>query len=195
VIGCAKALASAKAGKMSSEEGFAWRMARFYGAERAQWTRASRLNWLRARVLELQTITDAERAEHKTGCERCQQKRFCLTAMSYTSAQSDRRQQVEYLNILIASEERDERYAQAARIQGVVYKHHVDGFCSYWQNLRHRKFEAVGNNCEGCGQRGALQAHHLHYSSLGYEEIFDLQALCADCHLKAHRTTFLTAPP
>jgi hypothetical protein len=32
-----------------------------------------------------------------------------------------------------------------------------------------------------------LEAHHLHYNTLGFEELRDLQALCSACHEIADR--------
>jgi 5-methylcytosine-specific restriction endonuclease McrA len=44
--------------------------------------------------------------------------------------------------------------------------------------------------CEECGARGngySLEAHHLHYRTLGHERARDLVCLCADCHNEVAR--------
>lgn len=45
------------------------------------------------------------------------------------------------------------------------------------------------NRCQECGRPGSprnpLQAHHLHYRSLGNESPADLQCLCKQCHRRA----------
>ena len=42
---------------------------------------------------------------------------------------------------------------------------------------------AVGWKCERCGtETGALEAHHVHYDTVGFEELSDLRALCPSCH-------------
>jgi hypothetical protein len=40
--------------------------------------------------------------------------------------------------------------------------------------------------CQVCGVRQRLEVHHLHYRSLGREELGDLKVLCDACHDKAH---------
>ena len=138
---------------MSWEEGFAWRAARFYGPDLCRAGREQRIGASRERIALLEARTREERAAHKAGCDRC----FCMTAMAYTPEQSGRSDRVQFMRQLIASEEQDEAYARAARSHPVQYRNHVDGFCRYWQNLRHRKFEAAGLTCEECRELRPLQ--------------------------------------
>ena len=54
-----------------------------------------------------------------------------------------------------------------------------------WQAKRQDKLESCQHKCEcegGC-YREATQIHHLHYETLGNEDLQDLQALCAKCHM------------
>jgi hypothetical protein len=169
---------------MSRESDYAWRAARFYGPVRAQMSRQGRIDFVEAQIATLESLTRDERATHKASCAQCQARDFCLTIFSITREQSDRADKISFLRGLIGSEVLDQVYAQAARLRPVDYKQHVDGFCRYWQNVRHRKFEAVGGKCEQCGHSGPLEAHHRHYDTLGFEELHDLQALCHDCHQK-----------
>jgi 5-methylcytosine-specific restriction endonuclease McrA len=39
-----------------------------------------------------------------------------------------------------------------------------------------------GGMCLGCGNRRAMQAHHLTYAHLFHEPLFDLVAVCRECH-------------
>ena len=73
-------------------------------------------------------------------------------------------------------------YAARARECGVIYAHHIDGFCAYWQNLTNRRFAAANWKCERCGRDGKLEGHHLHYETLGFEELEDIRARCRQCH-------------
>jgi hypothetical protein len=164
---------------MSRESDFAWRAARFYGPERLQMSRAERIEFLRVRVTQLANLAHEERTAHEANCPQCQADEFCLQAFSVQSARSDERR---FLRRLIGNEEQDEAYAQRAKVHPVKYGQHIGGCRSYWQNLRHRKFEAAGWRCEICGNSGPLDAHHLHYDTLGFEELCDLQALCRKCH-------------
>ena len=36
--------------------------------------------------------------------------------------------------------------------------------------------------CEGCGVRRAAQVHHLTYEHVGDELLFELVAVCGQCH-------------
>ena len=56
-----------------------------------------------------------------------------------------------------------------------------------WRRIRHRKFVQQDNRCERCGNLGH-DVHHLHYRTLGRENLSDLQLLCRPCHEAAHET-------
>jgi 5-methylcytosine-specific restriction endonuclease McrA len=55
-----------------------------------------------------------------------------------------------------------------------------------WADLRRRVFLRSKGICEGCGERRAVQVHHLTYERLGDEMLFDLAAVCMTCHEKIH---------
>ena len=55
-----------------------------------------------------------------------------------------------------------------------------------WHSLRRRVFKRADGICEGCGLRAAIQVHHLTYARLGDEMLFDLAAICLDCHARLH---------
>lgn len=57
---------------------------------------------------------------------------------------------------------------------------------AHWKRTRKQKLEQVGYFCEKCGLEEGLCVHHLHYNSLGMEEMSDLQVLCRECHRKTH---------
>ena len=40
--------------------------------------------------------------------------------------------------------------------------------------------------CEGCGNPGAVEVHHLTYEHLGREFLWELAAVCAVCHERLH---------
>jgi hypothetical protein len=44
--------------------------------------------------------------------------------------------------------------------------------------------------CEGCLTERATQVHHLTYDNLGNELLFELVALCGECHNRIHNQTF-----
>jgi hypothetical protein len=57
-----------------------------------------------------------------------------------------------------------------------------------WMTLRDRVLEARGHRCESCGgAMGRLEIHHVHYRTLGHENINDIRVLCRFCHEAIHR--------
>ncbi len=40
--------------------------------------------------------------------------------------------------------------------------------------------------CEGCGQRPPTQVHHITYRHVGDEFLFELRAVCDQCHQRLH---------
>jgi 5-methylcytosine-specific restriction endonuclease McrA len=58
-------------------------------------------------------------------------------------------------------------------------------FTDHWRWTSRRKIEQVPY-CEQCGVRWQLDAHHLHYRTLGMERMTDLIVLCRPCHEKEH---------
>jgi 5-methylcytosine-specific restriction endonuclease McrA len=57
---------------------------------------------------------------------------------------------------------------------------------AHWRALRKQVLRRAGGRCEACGRAGRLDVHHLTYARRGNELLGDLQALCRDCHDKAH---------
>jgi len=55
-----------------------------------------------------------------------------------------------------------------------------------WRELRRKVLARCHGVCEGCGERPAVQIHHLTYARTGYEMLFDLAAVCLECHEKIH---------
>jgi len=55
-----------------------------------------------------------------------------------------------------------------------------------WQAKRAKVFARAHNVCEACGDAPAYQVHHLTYKNVGKEPLFDLVAVCAECHRALH---------
>ena len=55
-----------------------------------------------------------------------------------------------------------------------------------WAKKRAAVFQRENGICQGCRQKRATQAHHLTYKHVGNELLFDLIALCENCHVIAH---------
>lgn len=54
-----------------------------------------------------------------------------------------------------------------------------------WATLRRLVLERAGGKCEGCG-RTAHNIHHMSYDHIYEEFLFELIALCRDCHERWH---------
>lgn len=58
-----------------------------------------------------------------------------------------------------------------------------------WAKKREKVFERASGICEGCRDKPANQVHHLSYEHVGDEYLFELVAICDECHGKLHSET------
>ena len=55
-----------------------------------------------------------------------------------------------------------------------------------WAAKRSLIFKRESSVCEGCGQKPAVEVHHKTYQHVGHEFLFELAAVCIDCHNRLH---------
>lgn len=55
-----------------------------------------------------------------------------------------------------------------------------------WKAKRRAVLERDSFVCQGCQNARATQVHHLTYKRKGREMLFDLVAVCDDCHCEIH---------
>jgi hypothetical protein len=55
-----------------------------------------------------------------------------------------------------------------------------------WARRRRAVLRRAKGTCEGCLVRPATQVHHLTYERVGREMLFDLAAVCDECHAAIH---------
>ena len=55
-----------------------------------------------------------------------------------------------------------------------------------WKDKRRLVMERAGNVCEGCRKRQAIEIHHITYDHAGNEFLFELVAVCEECHERLH---------
>ncbi len=55
-----------------------------------------------------------------------------------------------------------------------------------WALRRAKVLRRADHRCEGCGDNPAVEVHHLTYANVTREFLFELVALCADCHDRIH---------
>lgn len=55
-----------------------------------------------------------------------------------------------------------------------------------WAIKRAKVMRRANYRCEGCGDKPAAEVHHLTYEHVTQEFLFELVALCGDCHERIH---------
>jgi hypothetical protein len=56
-----------------------------------------------------------------------------------------------------------------------------------WHAVRKRILKRAGGVCEGCGEKVPTQVHHLSYAHVFHEFLFELVAVCDECHDRVHQ--------
>jgi len=64
-----------------------------------------------------------------------------------------------------------------------------------WRDKRVLVLKRACGMCEGCGQARAREVHHKTYQHLGAEFLFELVALCVECHRRIHSEPRQTDQP
>lgn len=73
------------------------------------------------------------------------------------------------------------------RIRGEAQREYQDYLHSpHWLRIRRRRMEMANGICEGCGEKPATEVHHLTYDHRGYEMLWELRAVCRECHDVIH---------
>jgi 5-methylcytosine-specific restriction endonuclease McrA len=93
-------------------------------------------------------------------------------------------------DLLTEAFQTDQRVVWAAerRTEDVVWRRRYESHLASpkWRSIRARVMQRARGVCEGCGTADATEVHHLTYKHLGDELLFELVALCSECHEKAH---------
>jgi hypothetical protein len=55
-----------------------------------------------------------------------------------------------------------------------------------WRAIRDKVLRRAKGRCEGCGDRAATQVHHLSYAHIYREFLWELAAVCDECHERVH---------
>ncbi len=55
-----------------------------------------------------------------------------------------------------------------------------------WAKKRQKVLRRCEYVCEGCGDKPAVQVHHLTYKHFGDEFLWELRGVCLDCHERYH---------
>ena len=61
-----------------------------------------------------------------------------------------------------------------------------------WINKRNKVLKRAKEICEGCLENSATQVHHRTYAHVGNEFLFELVAVCDECHDRLHAEPSVT---
>jgi hypothetical protein len=75
---------------------------------------------------------------------------------------------------------------QRGRSEGFWKEYSVYLNSDDWRQKRTRVLQRAKGRCEGCGVKAATQVHHLTYKHAFAEFLFELVAICDDCHGRLH---------
>lgn len=80
------------------------------------------------------------------------------------------------------------RYAERREeIDRAFWEYYQDYITSNeWRAKRDRVLRRANGVCEGCGLHRPEHVHHQTYQNLGAEFLFELVAICRDCHQRIH---------
>jgi 5-methylcytosine-specific restriction endonuclease McrA len=65
-----------------------------------------------------------------------------------------------------------------------VYKDYLKS--DKWKFIRRKVLTRANYTCEGCFDARATEVHHLHYKHVYNEFLWELVAICSDCHRRYH---------
>jgi hypothetical protein len=116
----------------------------------------------------------------------------CLRSNASRAEMEARRQEYEQINA--------NHFERLRRNQAESKQRWWDDYTVYlqspeWRAKRDKVMRRANGMCEGCGDRRAVQVHHLRYPQgcrpgspewLAQEKLFDLRAICVDCHEDVH---------
>jgi len=82
-----------------------------------------------------------------------------------------------------------QRHVEAQKVQGSEWWSRYNTYLETpeWRAKRTKVLKRTGGLCEGCSERAATQVHHLTYAHVFEEFLFELVALCNECHERIHQ--------
>lgn len=77
-----------------------------------------------------------------------------------------------------------ERYEEEKRQKTLDWWERYNAYLqtAAWRERRAKVLRRAGGTCEACLERPAVQVHHTTYKHLGCEPLFELRAVCLECH-------------
>lgn len=77
------------------------------------------------------------------------------------------------------------RVPTPVRIEPGWYRDYLNS--DHWQSLRRKVLDRAAGRCEGCRNAPPTEVHHITYAHVQREFLFELVALCENCHRRIHK--------
>lgn len=95
------------------------------------------------------------------------------------------------LPIIISATDQSLRNSLQLSLEAAKHDHMSGQYHAYlmspeWKEKRDRVMKRANGLCEGCLKKQAENVHHKTYANIYNEFLFELVALCRDCHDKIH---------
>lgn len=105
--------------------------------------------------------------------------KICITALANRARDEQRSKEWELRRV----EMERQREHETAQWQA-AYQEHLRS--PKWARTRQKVLERAQGIREGCREQRATQVHHLSYRHVGDEFLWELAAVCRDCHERWH---------
>jgi hypothetical protein len=82
----------------------------------------------------------------------------------------------------------DQKHVRLQKRERAERRRRYDGYLNSpaWRAKRRAVMERAQGRCEGCRARPAVHVHHLTYDHVGDELLWELVAVCEECHARCH---------
>lgn len=94
----------------------------------------------------------------------------------------------------LEEQRREAKEKEYKKVQESFAKMRTDEYQKYlvspqWLAIRRKVFARAAGLCEGCRECPPTQIHHLSYDHIGEEFLWELAAVCDNCHDRVHKQT------
>lgn len=149
-----------------------------------EWTKQNPLKKCYEHIyLKVQKVDRTGRKSYYNECQICGH----CTALEWHKTEHDERPP--YRNVLAERErEHKQQYNAYLLWQSQQWEQaRQEHMCSEtWKEKRKHVIKRCNNVCEGCGIAPVDDIHHVEYTELGDEFLFQLMGLCRECHSRWH---------
>lgn len=81
--------------------------------------------------------------------------------------------------------ERNAKLKEEKRLRHLEYERYIRESPDWW-SIRERVMRRDNHWCQACFEKTATEVHHTTYANLYQEILWELKAVCSECHRKIH---------